>query len=93
MTNIETDNPIIQFRLWCYDLLWQYWFVWLLAFIIAVLLMVRHFHRRRKEWELNIQRNRRKDEEFKEQFKNARCVNRDLYEKDVVEIEIERTKK
>lgn len=93
MTNIETDNPIIQFRLWCYDLLWQYWFVWLLAFIIAVLLMVRHFHRRRKEWELNIQRSRRKDEELAEQFKNARCVNRDLYEKDVVEIEIERTKK
>ena len=25
MTNLQSDNPLLQIRLWMYDILWQYW--------------------------------------------------------------------
>lgn len=27
MTHIETDNPLIQFRIWEYDFIAQYWYI------------------------------------------------------------------
>lgn len=93
MTTIETDNPIIQFRMLCYDLIWHYWPVVLLVFILAVWLMFRHFSRRQKEWELNQQRMHRKDEELREQIRKYNSpIERDLYEKDIIEIKPEQVK-
>ena len=69
MTTIETDNPIIEMWVKYYDILWQYWPVVLLAFILGVWLMFRHFSRRQKEWELNKQQMRRKEDEMREQIR------------------------
>ncbi len=70
MTTIETDNPIIEMWVKYYDILWHYWPVVLLAFILGVWLMFRHFSRRQKEWELNKQQMRRKKDEMREQIRN-----------------------
>lgn len=51
MTNIDTDNPIIQFRVWCYDFIWLYLPFVALFFIIAVILIYQYFTRRQKRWE------------------------------------------
>ncbi len=69
MTTIETDNPIIEMWVKYYDILWHYWPVVLLAFILGVWLMFRHFSRRQKEWELNKQQMRRKKDEMREQIR------------------------
>lgn len=69
MTTIETDNPIIEMWVKYYDILWHYWPVVLLAFILGVWLMFRHFSRRQKEWELNKQQMRRKEDEMREQIR------------------------
>ena len=74
-----TDNPIIEWWVKYYDILWHYWPVVLLALIIAVWLTVRHFSRRQKEWELNKRDNS--------------PIERDLYEKDVIEIDLNKIKK
>lgn len=69
MTTIETDNPIIEMWVKYYDILWHYWPVVLLALILGVWLMFRHFSRRQKEWELNKQQMRRKKDEMREQIR------------------------
>ncbi len=69
MTTIETDNPIIEMWVKYYDILLHYWPVVLLAFILGVWLMFRHFSRRQKEWELNKQQMRRKKDEMREQIR------------------------
>ena len=43
MTHIETDNPLLQMRIWCYDITWQYWYIWIALAVIAVWLINRHW--------------------------------------------------
>ena len=50
MTHIETDIPLLQMRIWCYDITWQYWYIWIALAVIAVWLINRHFAKHRREW-------------------------------------------
>jgi hypothetical protein len=46
MTYIETDNPLLQFRIWCYDITWQYWYICLVVLVVAVWLTIRRFDKK-----------------------------------------------
>ena len=65
MTHIETDNPLLQWRIWCYDITWQYWYIWLVVLVIAIWLINRHFAKRRREWDEYMKNERKKHEDFK----------------------------
>ena len=45
MTHIETDNPLIQFRIWWYDLIVQYWYVALLMVLLYVFMEYKRHER------------------------------------------------
>lgn len=64
MTQIETDNPLLQWRIWCYDITWQYWYIWIVVAVIAVWLINRHFAKRRREWDKYMKNERKKHENF-----------------------------
>jgi len=88
MTHIETDNPLLQWRIWCYDITWQYWYIWLVVLVIAVWLISRHFAKRQREWDEYMMNERKKHEDFKREVRKYRSpIERDLFEKDIVEIE------
>lgn len=38
MTHIETDNPLIQFRIWELDFIAQYWYIFVLVAIVYVVM-------------------------------------------------------
>ena len=38
MTHIETDNPLIQFRILEYDFIAQYWYIFVLVAIVYVVM-------------------------------------------------------
>lgn len=60
-----TENPIIRFWLWYYDMLWQYWPVWLVLIVIAVYMTERHFCKKRREWDAFMEGERKRLEELK----------------------------
>ena len=45
MTHIETDNPLIQFRIWEYDFIAQYWYIFVL---VAVVYVVMEYNRHKR---------------------------------------------
>ena len=65
MTHIETDNPLLQWRIWCLDITWQYWYIWIAVAMIAVWLINRHFAKRRREWDEYMENELKKHENFK----------------------------
>jgi cytochrome c-type biogenesis protein CcmH/NrfF len=65
MTHIETDNPLLQMRIWCYDITWQYWYIWIALAVIAVWLINRHFAKRQREWDEYMKNEHKKHENFK----------------------------
>ena len=65
MTIIETDNPIIRFYVWMYDLMWQYWHIALALCILAMWIISRHFIRKQREWDAYMDREQQKFEDFK----------------------------
>ena len=92
-----TENPIIRFWLWYYDMLWQYWPVWLVLIVIAVYLI------EQQEWDAFMECERRRDafweserkrlEELKRDLQKYRSQKeRDLYEKDVIEVNLKNVK-
>ena len=98
-----TENPIIRFWLWYYDMLWQYWPVWLVLIVIAVYLIERHFCKEQQEWDAFMECERRRDafweserkrlEELKRDLQKYRSQKeRDLYEKDVIEVNLKNVK-
>ena len=46
MTHIETDNPLIQYRVWWYDFIWNYPVLCALLYLLAVWLMYEYFKRK-----------------------------------------------
>lgn len=94
MTHIDTDNPIIRYYVWMYDLMWQYWYVWLLLCIIAVWIISKHFTKRQREWDEMMERmNRdRYSKTYSSYLSQMPKTNRDLYEKDVIEVDLKKVK-
>lgn len=74
MTSIDTDNPIIQFRVWCYDLIWQYWPIWLAVSFLIILLMYQHFARRQRKWEERQKEIEAKTKEVEQLRERARSL-------------------
>ena len=64
--NLQTDNPLLQLRLWMYDILWQYWPIVLLLVIIAAWIMYRRFKRDQRAWDERMLNERKEIEEFKQ---------------------------
>ena len=87
MTTIQTDNPLVQWWVWCLDITWQYWYIWLAVGIVAIWLIARYFAKRQREWDEHMLNEQRKFDEFKEKVKKyQQPTPDDLYEKDVVEL-------
>ena len=88
MTQITTDNPLVQWWVWCLDITWQYWYIFLAVGIVAIWLIARHFAKRQREWDEHMLNEQRKFDEFKEKVKKyQQPTPEDLYEKDVVELQ------
>ena len=69
MTIIETDNPIIRYYVWVYDLIWHYWH-WVLALcIVDMWIISKHFARKMREWDARMDREKQKFEDFKRKTK------------------------
>lgn len=82
-----TENPFIRFWLWYYDMLWQYWPVWLVLIVIAVYMIERHFCKKQREWDAFMESERKRLEELNRELQKYRSQKeRDLYEKDVIEV-------
>lgn len=62
------DNPFINYWLWYYDVLWQYWPIVLLLTIIAVWLIARRFAKRQREWNERMEKSRKETEDFKKEL-------------------------
>lgn len=84
MTNLQSDNPLLQLRLWMYDILWQYWPIVLLLTIIAVWLMYRRFKRDQRAWDERMLNERKEIEEFKQKAQQYGH----MFENDVVEVNL-----
>jgi hypothetical protein len=81
---IQTDNPLLQLRLWMYDILWQYWPIVLLLAIIAVWLMYRRFKRDQRAWDERMLNERKEIEEFKQKAQQYGH----MFENDTVEVNL-----
>jgi len=54
MTTIKTDNPLVKLLVWGLDIIWQYWYIWLVLLIVWMWFVVKRFKRQKKFWkELN----------------------------------------
>lgn len=51
MTEIVTDNPLVKLWVWGLDIIWRYWYIWLVLLIIWMWLVVKRFKREEKFWE------------------------------------------
>ena len=78
-----TDNPFINYWLWYYDVLWRYWPIFVLLTIIAMWLIHRHFTKQQREWDERMEKSRKETEDFKRQ----------LYESDVIRIDLKKVKR
>lgn len=74
MTTISTDNPIIAWRIWMLDLMWQYWYVTLVLIIISVLIVARHFDKRQREWNAYMDNLRKESEDFRQKCNISRTT-------------------
>lgn len=81
MTHIETDNPLLQFRIWCYDITWQYWYIWLVVLVLAVWLISRHFAKRQREWDAYMDNLRKESEDFRQKCNISRTTKSEHHER------------
>ena len=93
MTHIETDNPLIQFRIWEYDFIAQYWYIALLVVLLYVFMEyhrqhVREKRKKREQEELNAYRKRM--ERHQDWYESDHAYRRRMrrLEKDVIELDM-----
>lgn len=73
------NNPFINYWLWYYDKLWQYWPAVVVLTVIAVWLAARRYMKRQQEWDAYMEKSRKEDEDFRREIYENKIINIDIH--------------